>query len=58
MEKKVTAGVVVRMIDKEKRKGQRPVQGQARLRMWSMGDATGPKLCLAQRSKVRKENPP
>ena len=29
--------------------------GQARLRRWSMGSATGPKLCLAQRSKVKKE---
>ena len=46
------------MIDKEKREGQWPVQGQARLRRWSMGGATGPKLCLAQRSKVRKEKPP
>ena len=31
---------------------------QARLRRWSMGGAIGPKLCLAQRSKVRKEKPP
>ena len=60
MEVKLTAGVVVWMIDKEKREGQWPVQGQARLRSWSMGGATGRKLCnyLAQRSKVRKEKPP
>ena len=32
------------------------MQGQARLRRWSMGGATCPKLCLAQRSKVRKKN--
>ena len=58
MEVKLTAGVVVRMIDKEKREGQWPVQGQARLRRWSTGGATGPKLRLAQRSMVRKEKPP
>ena len=31
MEVKLTDGVVVRMIDKEKKEGQRPEQGQARL---------------------------
>ena len=44
MEVKLAAGVVVRMIDKEKREGEWPVQGQARLRRWSTGGATGPKL--------------
>ena len=58
MEVKVMAGVVVRMIDKEKREGQRPLQGQVRLCRWSMGGATGPKLCLAQQNKERKEKPP
>ena len=37
MEVKLTAGVVVRIIDKEKREGQWPVQGQARLRRWVNG---------------------
>ena len=43
MEVKLTAGVVVRMVDKEKREGQWSVEGHARLRRWSMGGATGPK---------------
>ena len=38
MEVKLMAGVVVRMIDKEKREEQWPVQGQARLRRWSVGE--------------------
>ena len=57
MEVKLTAGADIRMLDKEKREGQSPVQGQARLHRWSTGGATGPKLCLAQRSKMRKEKP-
>ena len=32
--------------------------GQARLRRWSMGSATGPITNLAQRMIVRKEKPP
>ena len=53
MKVKLTVGVVVRMIDKEKREGQCKAR---HLRRWSMGGVTGPKLCLAQRSNVRKKN--
>ena len=34
------------------------MQGQARLRRWSMGGAISPKLCLAQRSEARKKKNP
>ena len=34
------------------------MRGQTRLRRWSMGGVTDPKLSLAQRSMVKKEKPP
>ena len=53
-EVKLTAGVVVRMIDKEKKEGQWPVQGQARLRRWSTGGATGPKTMFSSTEQGEK----
>ena len=55
---KLTAGATDRIIDKEEREDQRLVQGQVRLRRWSMVAQPAQKLCLAPRGKVRKEKPP
>ena len=56
MEEKLSAGVVDRIIDEEEREGQCKARHGYVGGQWEAQPAQ--KLCVAQRSKVRKEKPP